>query len=57
MGKIRHYVLGLGWQNLIGFIGQTSVRFTTYKQERYSRRKYVTYSIFKNQMYDLMNVL
>ena len=57
MGKIRHYVLGLGWQNLIGFIGQTSVRFTTYKQERYSRRKYVIYSIFKNQMYDLMNVL
>ena len=37
--------------------GKTSVGVATYKQERCLRRKYVIYSIFKNQMYDILNVL
>ena len=37
--------------------GKTSVGIATYKQERCLRRKYVIYSIFKNQMYDILNVL
>ena len=36
--------------------GKTSVRIATYKQQRCLRRKYVVNSIFKNQMYDVMNV-
>ena len=40
--KICRHVLGLRRQNLIGLC---------------LRRKYVIYSIFKNQMYDVMNVL
>ena len=38
-------------------IGKTSVCIATYQQERCLRRKYVIYSIFKNRMYDVMNVL
>ena len=38
-------------------IGKTSTSIATLKQERSLRRKYVIYSIFKNQMYDVMNVL
>ena len=37
--------------------GKFSLRIATYKQERCLRRKYVIYSIFKNKMYDVMNVL
>ena len=37
--------------------GKTTVHIATYKLERCLRRKHVIYSIFKNQMYDVMNVL
>ena len=38
-------------------IGKPSIYIATYNQERCSRRKYVIYSVFKNQMYDVINVL
>ena len=37
--------------------GKTTVHIATYKLERCLRRKHVIYSIFKNQMYDVINVL
>ena len=37
--------------------GKTSMCIATYKQERCLRKKYVIYFTFKNQMYDVMNVL
>ena len=44
-------------EKLDWLIGKTSVRIATYLQERCLRRKYFVYSIFKNWMYDVVNVL
>ena len=44
-------------EKLDWLIGKTSVRIATYQQERCLRRKYFIYSIFKNWMYDVVNVL
>ena len=54
--KICCHVLGLTWQNLIGLLAKLAcVSLLTSKKDVWE--EYVIYSIFKNQMYDVMNVL
>ena len=56
-GKNMPLCIRLTTAKLDWLIGKTSMCIATQKQERCLRRKYVIYSIFKNQMYDVMNVL
>ena len=56
-GKNMPPCIRLTTAKLDWLIGKTSMCIATQKQERCLRKKYVIYSISKNQMYDIMNVL